>query len=94
VALVRADVSEELSASFIRTTRIGELGTTLAVTSNRRTLFKRNYAGNRQRSFKIMIMRMFATLDKAKPDTENIRGFNLAAVKCMTVEVSRVPWWP
>jgi hypothetical protein len=29
------DVSEELSASFIRVTRIGELGTTLALTSNR-----------------------------------------------------------
>jgi hypothetical protein len=38
VALVRTDVLEELSASFIRVTRIGELGTTLAVTSNRRTL--------------------------------------------------------
>jgi hypothetical protein len=38
VALVRTDVSEEFSASFIRVTRIGELGTTLAVTSNRRTL--------------------------------------------------------
>jgi hypothetical protein len=38
VALVRTDVSEELGASFIRVTRIGELGTTLAVTSNRRTL--------------------------------------------------------
>jgi hypothetical protein len=37
VALVRTDVSEERSASFIRVTRIGELGT-LAVTSNRRTL--------------------------------------------------------
>jgi hypothetical protein len=35
VALVRTDFSEELSASFIRVTRIGELGTTLAVTSNR-----------------------------------------------------------
>jgi hypothetical protein len=34
VALVRTNVSEELSASFIRVTRIGELGTTLAVTSN------------------------------------------------------------
>jgi hypothetical protein len=33
VALVRTDVSEELSAS-IRVTRISELGTTLAVTSN------------------------------------------------------------
>jgi hypothetical protein len=38
VALVRTEVSEELSYSFIRVTRIGELGTTLAVTSNRRTL--------------------------------------------------------
>jgi hypothetical protein len=38
VALVRTDVSEELSASFIRVTRIGELGTMLAVTSNRRLL--------------------------------------------------------
>jgi hypothetical protein len=38
VTLVRTDVSEELSASFIRVTRIGELGTTLAVTSNRRSL--------------------------------------------------------
>jgi hypothetical protein len=35
---VRTDVSEELSASFIRVTIIGKLGTTLAVTSNRRTL--------------------------------------------------------
>jgi hypothetical protein len=34
VALVRTDVSEESSASIIRVTRIGELGT-LAVTSNR-----------------------------------------------------------
>jgi hypothetical protein len=31
VALVRTDDYEELSASFIRATRIGELGTTLAV---------------------------------------------------------------
>jgi hypothetical protein len=34
VALVRTDDSEELSVSFIRVTRIGELGTTLPVTSN------------------------------------------------------------
>jgi DNA-binding TFAR19-related protein (PDSD5 family) len=38
VALVRTDVSEEISASLIRVTRIGELGTTLTITSNRRTL--------------------------------------------------------
>jgi hypothetical protein len=38
VPLVRTDVSEEHSPSFFRVTRIGELGTTLAATSNRRTL--------------------------------------------------------
>jgi hypothetical protein len=38
VALVRTDVSEELSASIIRATRIGELGTTLHITSNQCTL--------------------------------------------------------
>jgi hypothetical protein len=36
VALVRTGVSEELSASFIRVTRICELGTALAVTSKRK----------------------------------------------------------
>jgi hypothetical protein len=36
VALVRTDVSEEPSASYMRATRIGELGTTLAATRNRR----------------------------------------------------------
>jgi hypothetical protein len=43
VALVRTDVSEEPGASFIRVTKIGELGTTQAATSNRRTL-RRNFA--------------------------------------------------
>jgi hypothetical protein len=42
VALVRTDVSEEPSAS-IRVTRIGELGTAQAATSNRRML-RRNSA--------------------------------------------------
>jgi hypothetical protein len=44
VALVRTDVSEELSASFIRVTRIGELGTTLPVTSNLHTLRRNSRA--------------------------------------------------
>jgi hypothetical protein len=39
-ALARADVSEQLSASIISVTRIGELGTTLAVTSNQHTLLR------------------------------------------------------
>jgi hypothetical protein len=42
-ALVRTDVSEELSASFIRITRIGEIGTTLAANSNRHTLRRNTY---------------------------------------------------
>jgi hypothetical protein len=44
VALLRTGVSEEPSASFIRVTSIVELGTTLAATSNRRTL-RRNTIG-------------------------------------------------
>jgi hypothetical protein len=44
VALVRTDVSEELSASVISMTRIDELET-LAVTSNRRT--QRRNGGSR-----------------------------------------------
>jgi hypothetical protein len=39
VVLVRNDVSEESSASIIRVTRIGELGTTLTVISNRREAY-------------------------------------------------------
>jgi hypothetical protein len=42
VALVRTDVSEEPGVSLIRVTKIGELGTTQAATSNRRTL-RRNW---------------------------------------------------
>jgi hypothetical protein len=38
VALVRTDVSEEPGASFIKVTKIAELGTKQAATSNRRTL--------------------------------------------------------
>jgi hypothetical protein len=30
-------------------------------------------------------MLMFATLDKANPDTENIRGLNLGAVKLLII---------
>jgi hypothetical protein len=38
VTAVRADVSEECISSIIRVTRISEVGTTLAITSNRSTL--------------------------------------------------------
>jgi hypothetical protein len=29
--------------------------------------------------------------DEARPDTENIRGLNLAVVKLMTVQVTKLP---
>jgi hypothetical protein len=48
MALVKTDVSEERSASIIRVTRIGSLGTTLAVTSNRRNLLLNNMCSVRQ----------------------------------------------
>jgi hypothetical protein len=47
VALVRTDISEERSASFIRVTRIGELGTTLPVTTNRHTLRRNGNSSQR-----------------------------------------------
>jgi hypothetical protein len=43
VALVRTNVSVERIASIIRATRIGELRTTLAVTSDRSTLRRNAY---------------------------------------------------
>jgi hypothetical protein len=55
VALVRTDVSEELSASILRVRRIGELGTTLAVTSNGRTL--RRYLISSETSVLIIALR-------------------------------------
>jgi hypothetical protein len=39
-----------------------------------------------------MVMKMFAILDKAKPDIENIRGLNLVAVIHATVQVTRLPF--
>jgi hypothetical protein len=61
VALVRTDVSGELFASFIRVTRIGELGTTLAVSSNRRTL--RRGSGKALLSYKEVY---FSKIDRHK----------------------------
>jgi hypothetical protein len=43
VALVRTDVSEELSASNIKVKRVGELETKLVVTSNRHKLRRNIY---------------------------------------------------
>jgi hypothetical protein len=50
VALVRTDVSEEPGASVIRVAKIGELGTTQAATSNRRTLRRTSQPGSSEMS--------------------------------------------
>ena len=50
-----------------------------------------NSAGSKQKSYEIMTMKMFATLDEAKPNTRNIRGLNWTAVKRTTVQVYRLP---
>jgi hypothetical protein len=39
-----------------------------------------------------MRMDMFAAHDRAKPDTENIRGLNLAVVQLTTVLVTKLPF--
>jgi hypothetical protein len=52
VALVRTDVSEDPGASFIRVTRIGELGTTQAATTNRRTLRRNTKWQSRRENLK------------------------------------------
>jgi hypothetical protein len=46
--------------------------------SNFRTyiIIKQNFAGNKQKSYKIIKMQLFATLDKANPDEGNKRGLN------------------
>jgi hypothetical protein len=46
---------------------------------------------SKQKSYKIMKTKMFAIFDKAKPDTGNTTGLNLAAVMFTTVQVSRLP---
>jgi hypothetical protein len=78
VALVRTGFSEELTASFIRVTRIGELGTTLAVTSNRRTLHYALVASNVPSSAIVTLMKdslsSFETSVHTRATRPNIPG--------------------
>jgi hypothetical protein len=62
VALVRTDVKEGLSASTIRVTRIGELGTTSAVTSNRRSVRRLLVTANVLPSSPILVTLMMEAL--------------------------------
>jgi hypothetical protein len=54
------------------------------------------YAGNKPKSFNIarVYSYMFAILDKAKPDTENIRKLNLAVVRYMTIPMIKLVLHP
>jgi hypothetical protein len=63
VSLVRTDVSEELNATFIRVTRIGELVTILAATSNRRKL-RRNTQ---------QYIALFLVTDSCQPDEGGVK---------------------
>jgi hypothetical protein len=60
VVLVRTDVSEELIASIINVTKIDELGTTLAVISNRRKM-RRNTNTNTHLVFLRSVRRLLVT---------------------------------
>jgi hypothetical protein len=63
VALVTTDVSEELSASIIWVTRIGEIGT-LAFTNNRRTLRTNILYATRRNIQEVGILQKCFWLDK------------------------------
>jgi hypothetical protein len=62
LALVRTDVSEEVIASVIRVTRIGELGTTLAIINNRRSVHRLLVTANVIPSSPILVNLMMETL--------------------------------
>jgi hypothetical protein len=71
VALVRTDVSDKPSASFIRVRRIGELGTTLAATTTNTLVFLRSVrrllvAGNVVHSSLILVTLMMEALGSSE----------------------------
>jgi hypothetical protein len=53
-------------------------------------ILSQNYAGSKQKSYKIMKIKMFATQGKVKPNTENMR-LKLGGGKLMTVQVTKLP---
>jgi hypothetical protein len=71
VALVRTDVSEEPGASFIRVTKIGELGTTHAATSNRRRFLQEPHGVTTQKT-------PFFIVTAVK--TSNLKPINMYAI--------------
>ena len=53
-------------------------------------ILSHNYAGSKQKSYKIMPMKFFATLGKAKPDSGNISGLKSAAVQPATFQDTKL----
>jgi hypothetical protein len=94
VVLVRTDVSAELSTSFIRMTRIGELGTTLAVTSSRRTL-RRNTKSLGFRSVRRLLVTA-SVVPSSQTHCEEIPSYLvfLGSVRQRVVTASVVPSLP
>jgi hypothetical protein len=86
VALVRTDVSEELSDSIIRVTRIGELGTTQAATSNRRTILHSHRRENLKSSSSLIGRRVGRVPAGAKPILKHYMGFLSTSKACCNEE--------
>ena len=53
-------------------------------------ILSHNYTGSKQKSYKIMPMKFFATLDKAKPGSGNISGLISAAVQPAAFQDTRL----
>jgi hypothetical protein len=86
-ALVRTEVSAEPGASFIRVTRIGELGTTQAATSNRRTLRRNTKRRFLQEPHGVTSQKTpFFIVTAVK--TSNL----ILSVECLQWDLSSNPW--
>jgi hypothetical protein len=83
VALVGTDVSEEPSASFIKGTRIGELGTTLAVTSNRRTSYILVTYSSKQTNHTLWLSARKRTIPTERPQLVDEFSCQLLHVACV-----------
>jgi NMD protein affecting ribosome stability and mRNA decay len=83
VALVRIDVSEEPGSSFIRVTRIGELGTTQPATSNRHTLRR-----NKEAAVKTSNLTKYMLVSRDQNAGQNQdKSIKQIISKCVTVQI-------